>query len=216
MIRVASMKFFANSLCSSMPVAMARMFGSKMMSVGRNPDLPGQERIRPLADRHFAGDRLGLALLVEGHHDHAGAIALHGARLGQEVGFAFLQADGVDDRLALDALQAGFDDRPLRAVDHERNPRDLRLGRQIVQERRHRLLGIEHALVHVDVEDVGAAADLIERDLDGLAVVGGANQPCEPGRTGDVGALADHLEVAVGADRERLEAGKLREVSRPS
>ena len=37
MMRVASMKFFANSLCSSMPVATARMFGSKMMSVGSNP-----------------------------------------------------------------------------------------------------------------------------------------------------------------------------------
>ena len=31
----------------------------------------------------------------------------------------------------------------------------------------HRLLGVEHALVHVDVEDVGAAAHLIERHVDG-------------------------------------------------
>jgi hypothetical protein len=35
--RAASMKFFAKSLCSSMPVATARMFGSKMMSRGSNP-----------------------------------------------------------------------------------------------------------------------------------------------------------------------------------
>ena len=35
-----------------------------------------------------------------------------------------------------------------------------------VQERGHRRLAVEHALVHVDVEDVGAAAHLIERDLD--------------------------------------------------
>ena len=31
---------------------------------------------------------------------------------------------------------------------------------------RHRLLAVEHALVHVDVEHVGAAAHLLERDLD--------------------------------------------------
>ena len=37
MMRVASMKLRANSACSSMPVAMARMFGSKMMSSGGKP-----------------------------------------------------------------------------------------------------------------------------------------------------------------------------------
>ena len=31
---------------------------------------------------------------------------------------------------------------------------------------RHRLLGVEHPLVHVDVDEVGAAADLLERHLD--------------------------------------------------
>ncbi len=211
MMRAASMKFFANSLCSSMPVAIARMFGSKMMSVGSNPTCSGQQRIGTLADRHLARDGLGLPLLVKRHHDHAGAIAADRARLGQEVGLAFLQADRIDDALALDALESGFDDRPLRAVDHERNPRDFRLGRQVVQERRHGALGVEHAFVHVDVEDVGAAAHLIERDLDGLAVVGGLDQPRELRRSGDVGPLADHLEVAVGADDEGFEPGKPRE-----
>ena len=57
--------------------------------------------------------------------------------------------------------------RPLRAVDHDRQARDLGLGRDVVQELGHRALGVEHALVHVDVEDVGAAAHLIERDLGG-------------------------------------------------
>ena len=33
------------------------------------------------------------------------------------------------------------------------------------------------------------------------------DQAPEPRRPGDVGALADHLEVAVGADGQRLEAG---------
>ena len=41
-------------------------------------------------------------------------------------------------------------------------------------------------------------------------VVAGLDQPREPLRAGDVGPLADHLEVAVGPDRQRLEAGELR------
>ena len=49
--------------------------------------------------------------------------------------------------------------------------RDLGLGGDQVQERGHALLGVEHALVHVDVDDVGAAAHLIERDLEGGLVV---------------------------------------------
>ena len=75
--------------------------------VGRiEAGLLGQQPVGALADRDLALDRVGLALLVEGHHDHAGAVAADGPRLVQEVGFAFLQADRVDDRLALHALQA--------------------------------------------------------------------------------------------------------------
>ena len=39
---------------------------------------------------------------------------------------AFLQADRVDDGLPLHALQPGKDHRPLRAVHHDRHPRDSR------------------------------------------------------------------------------------------
>ena len=156
---------------------------------------------------------VGLALLVERHDDHRGAVAANELRLVQEVVFAFLEADRVDDRLALDALQAGLDHRPLRAVDHDRQARDLRLGRDEVQERRHRRFGVEHPFVHVDVEDVGAAAHLLERDVGRLGEVPARDQPREPLRAGDVGALADHDEVAVGTDGQRLEAGELRESS---
>ena len=34
---IESMKFIANRLCSSIPVATARIFGSKMISWGSNP-----------------------------------------------------------------------------------------------------------------------------------------------------------------------------------
>ena len=108
-------------------------------------------------------------------------------------------------RLALHALEAGFDHRPLRAVDHDRDARNLRLGGDVVEELGHRTLGVEHALVHVDVEDVGAAAHLVERDIGRAGPVAADDQPREPLRAGDVGALADHLEIAVGPQDERLE-----------
>ena len=133
--------------------------------VGRiEAGLLGQQLVGALADRDLALDRVGLAGLVERHDDDGGAVVLDHARLVEEVRFPFLEADRVDDALALDALQPGLEDRPLGAVDHDRHARDVGLGGDVVQERRHRLLGVEHAFVHVDVDDVGAAAHLVERD----------------------------------------------------
>ena len=212
--RVASMKLMAYFACSSSPVAMARMFGSKMMSLGSKPDLLGEQPVGALADLDLALGGVGLSDLVEGHHDDARAVALHQAGLGEEVGLAFLEADRVRDALALDALEAGLDHRPLRAVDHHRDPRDLGLGGDQVEEGRHRLLGIEHALVHVDVEQVGARAHLVERHLGGLPEVALLDQVREAARAGDVGALADHREVRVGADREGLEAAEAGDAAR--
>ncbi len=46
--------------------------------------------------------------------------------------------------------------------------------------------------------------------MHGLADVAGLDQACELRGSGDVRPLADHLEVAVGPYRQRLEPGKLR------
>ena len=88
-------------------------------------------------------------------------------------------------------------------IGHARN---LRLGRDVVEEFRHRVLGVEHAFVHVHVDEVRATANLIEGDRRRLRVVPRANQARETRRSGDVRALADHLEVRIGPDRQRLEA----------
>ena len=171
--------------------------------------LLGQNLVRALADRDLALDRVRLAHLVERHDDDAGAEALDDARLVQEVGFAFLEADRVDDALALHALETGLDDRPPGTVDHHRHARNLWLGRDVTEERRHGLLGVEHALVHVDVDQVGAVADLLGGDLNGSGVVVVLDEARELRRSRDVGPLADHLEVALGADGQCFETGEL-------
>ena len=47
----------------------------------RKADLLGQELVGALADRDLALERVGLALLVEGHHHHRGAVGADEARL---------------------------------------------------------------------------------------------------------------------------------------
>ena len=171
--------------------------------------LLGQNLVRALADRDLALDRVRLAHLVERHDDDAGPEALDDARLVQEVGFAFLEADRVDDALALHALETGLDDRPPGTVDHHRHARNLGLGRDVTEERRHGLLGVEHALVHVDVDQVRAVADLLGGHLNGSGVVVVLDEARELRRSRDVCPLADHLEVALGADGQCFETGEL-------
>ncbi len=144
--------------------------------LGREADLLGQQVVRAPADRDAPLDVGRLPLLVERHHDDAGAVVADATRLLEEARLALLQADRVDDPLALDALQARLEHRPARAVDHDRQPCHLGLGRDHVQERPDRLLAVEQVGVHVDVEDVGAAAHLLERDLDGAREVVGLDE----------------------------------------
>ena len=87
---------------------------------------------------------------------------------------------------------------------------DFRLGRDQVEEVRHRLLRVEQPLVHVDVDQVRAAAHLLERHVDRLAELAVLDEPLKFLRAGHVRALADHLEVAVAAHGEHFEAGELR------
>ena len=180
-----------------------------MMSSGAKPACCGQQVVGAAADRHLPLDRVGLALLVEGHHHDAGAVAADPPGLRQEVLLALLQADRVDHALALHALQPGLEHAPPRAVDHDRDPGDLGLGGDVVEERGHRLLAVEQVGVHVDVQQVRPAADLLERHVRRRpGVVAGLDQPAEPRRAGHVRPLADHHEAGVRPDLERLQAAE--------
>ena len=192
-----------------MPVATAKMLGSKMMSAGREADALGEQAVGAFADRELALGRLGLPLLVEGHDDHGCAVALHQPGLLEEGLLPLLEADGVDHRLARDGPQAGLDGGPVGGIDHHRHPRDVGLGRDQVEEAGHGGLAVQHPLVHVDVDDLGAVLDLLARDLERRRVVAGGYQLAEPGGAGDVGALA-HVDegAAVVAALEGLEPGE--------
>ncbi len=191
-----------------MPVATVRMFGIEDDVGRRKADLLGQQSIGPAADAHLVFDRDGLALLVERHHDRRGPVAAHQPGVVQKDLFPFLEADRVDDRLALHAFQARLDDRPFRAIDHDRHTRHLRLRGDEVEKPRHGRFAVEQGLVHVDVDDVRSGLDLLAGDGDRFLKLVGEHELGESLRAGHVCPLADHDEIALGADRERLEAAE--------
>ena len=172
-----------------------------------------EQLIGPAGDVDLVLHADGLALLVE-HHHHAGrAVLSHQSGVGQELLFAFLEADRVDDRLALHALQTRLQHGPVRAVDHHGHAGHVGLGGQQVEELGHHLRPVQQALVHVDVDDVRPALDLLPGDGNGLGQVAFADQPGELLRPGDIGPLADHDERAVGADHQRFQAAEDRIVA---
>ncbi len=69
------------------------------MSVGVEARLLREQSMDPVGDGDPLLDRLGLALLVEGHDHHGRAVSAGEARLAQELGLALLERQGVDDRV---------------------------------------------------------------------------------------------------------------------
>ena len=178
--------------------------------LGSEADLLGEQSIGAPADIHFALSRDRLAFFIKGHDDDGGAIALDESSLMKKLFFPFLQADGVDDGFSLNAFQAGFDDRPFRAIDHDGNSGDAQVRGDEVQEPSHSFVAVDETFVHVDVEDVGAGLDLFACDGERPFEIAAADQAGKALRAGDVGALADHDEVALRTDDQRLGAAQRR------
>jgi len=172
----------------------------------REAHIIDQNVVGALADFLLARFGVGLAGFVEGHYHHGGAIALAQFGVMDELLDAFFHADRVDDALALDALEARFNHFPLGGVDHDRYAGDIRLASDQIEEGDHRLLRVQHALVHVDVDDLRTGLNLLQRDFQGFGVVVFPDQAGEAGRTCDVGTFADVDEQRAAIDGERLKA----------
>ena len=176
--------------------------------LGGEVDFVHEDSIGARADRDLALHRVGLPVLVERHHHDGRAMPTRELRLRDEGVVPFLQADRVDDALALQALEAGLDHRPLGRVDHHRHLADVRFRGDEIEELDHGRARIEHRLVHVHVDELGAVLDLAACHRERRGVVAGEDQAGECLRPGDVGTLADVHEERVVADVERFQAGQ--------
>jgi hypothetical protein len=157
----------------------------------RKAHLVDQHPVSAFANLHLALVGVGLAFFVKRHHHSGRAIALDQLGLALEFVQALFHADGIHNALALDAAQAGLDDRPLAAVDHDGHTGDVWLRCDQVQKTHHGGKAIEHGLVHVDVDDLCAVFHLLPRNGQGLLVLAVQNHAGKGFGAGDVGALAD-------------------------
>ena len=173
----------------------------------REANFIDKDFVSALADANLVFEAGRLSLLVEGHHNCRRAILQHCGCVRAELCLTFLQRDGVHNPLALHALQTRLDHFPLRRVHHKRHLRHFRLARQQVQVARHRRHAVDHALVHADIEYVGAVLHLLSGHGNGFFVFVGLDQFGKLRRTGHVGSLA-HQDKDAELLHEGLRTGK--------
>ena len=157
----------------------------------RKVDFVHQHAVSALANFNLARVSVGLAFFVERHHHRCRAIALDQLGLALEFVQAFFHADRVDDALALDATQTGFDHRPLARIHHHRHAGNVGLTGHQVQKPHHGRLAVEHGFVHVHIDHLRAVFDLLTCHGQGLLVLAVQDHAGKGFGAGDVGALAD-------------------------
>ncbi len=91
--------------------------------------------------------------------------------MGHEFGLALFERNGIHHRFALHTFEARYNDVPLGGVNHDRNARNVRLRGNQIQEGGHGIHPVEHALVHVHVQNLGPSLDLVAGDVQGLLVL---------------------------------------------
>ena len=133
--------------------------------------LRSQNTVSAFANFNFALISICLALLVESHHHNGCSKLLDYRGTFDELFLPFLQGNGVDNRLALQTLQASLNDFPLRRVNHNRYSCDVRIGHNEIQESLHLFLGIQQSIVHIYIDDQGTVFHLLAGNAQSFFVI---------------------------------------------
>ncbi|OAV73241.1 hypothetical protein Barb7_02986 [Bacteroidales bacterium Barb7] len=110
-----------------------------------------QETVGAGAYLNLAFIRVRLPFLVKSHHNGGGTQSADTGSVLQEDGFTFFQGNGIDDALALYAHQPPLNHFPLGRVNHHGDTGYIRLRGYQIEESSHLLDGIQHTIVHIDV-----------------------------------------------------------------
>ncbi len=173
---------------------------------GVESDRIDENTVCAAANSNATLERVGLTLFVERHNDHGGTHRLDKARMFDKRRFALFEADGVDYTFALQAFKSGLDDVPLRRIEHERHARDVGVGRKEVDEMTHLRLGVEHSVVHINVDDLCAVFDLSSSDVARLIVVFFVDKSQKLTAARHVTSFADVDEIAFGGNVDGVES----------
>ena len=130
-----------------------------------------QQTVGTFTDFYLAFKRGGLSLLVKCHHDGCSTQAFDFTGFLEELLFALLQRDAVDNALALHTFQTCCDNLPIAGINHHWHLRDIRIAHQEIQEGHHLMLGVQESIIHIDVEHQSPILHLLSSDGKGLFII---------------------------------------------
>ena len=182
--------------------------GIKNNVVGIEIQFTDQQIITTLADILASLQVVCLAFFIKRHDHHGCAITLAEACLGEKFFLPGLQADRVDDGLALYTFEPCLNHIPFGRVHHDGNPADIRLRGNQIEKGHHGRLRVQHAFIHIDINDLRAIFYLCARHGQCLVEAAVHNKAFEFGRAGDIAALPHIHEQAVRRDVERFQSAQ--------
>ena len=135
-----------------------------------HPHLIHQYMVSSLGYLDSALKGCGLSHLVEAHHHTGSSVSEHILGMSDKHFLALFERYGVDDTLALTALQSGSDDIPFGRVDHDGHFSYLGLGSYHIEEIHHLGLGIEQTVIHIDVYHRSPVSNLFTGYAEGFLI----------------------------------------------
>ena len=142
-----------------------KAIGVKDNIFSREANIIDQHVVTALAYLLAALNVIGLTIFIKGHHHNRSTVLFTQLGFFDKLRFAFFKANGIDHRLTLNTFQASFNHFPFRGVDHNRHARNIGLARNQIQKLNHGRQRLEHAFVHVDIDNLRAVNDLLTGDF---------------------------------------------------
>ena len=121
--------------------------------------------------------------------------------------FAFFKRNGIHHAFALNAFKTGFQNFPFGGIQHDRHFGYVRLGGNQHQKAHHRFFGLQHAFIHVDVDDLRAIFYLLLGNVQSGFKITFNNQP--------FGTRAEPVTLVRSPTLTKSESGPMVMGSRP-
>ena len=105
----------------------------------------------------------------------------------------------------MQALETRFDHLPVGGIHQDRNSADIRFRCHQIQELSHGLSTLQHSLVHVDVDELGAVLNLLEGHFQSPLKIALQDDLGEAPGTGNIGSFSDIDKEGIRADVQGLQ-----------
>ena len=131
----------------------------------RETNFINQYAVRARANFKFSIRGVSLTLLIKSHDNNGCSIPQTQFRMLNKLILSLFERNRIHDCLTLNTFQTSLDYRPFRTINHYRHTSNIWLGCRKVQESGHSRFTVEHAFVHIHINNLSAILNLLTRNI---------------------------------------------------